>query len=175
MELPLLTLAMGTGVAMVASVPNGVRYRLRELSSRYFGMSQRAFAALRSRPRSRRLRNNRSFVNAANAGQRGPGQLFKPKRCCNSATNCSGAARNLRGQRRLPRMTGRISPRFHAEIIVVLFDEYQDVRQVTERAGIMLSGSSLKHIEAVGKYLPIDLQRVLPRRMELCVNLGDDV
>jgi hypothetical protein len=32
---------------------NGVRYRLRELSSRYFDMSQRAFAALRSRPRSR--------------------------------------------------------------------------------------------------------------------------
>jgi hypothetical protein len=61
-------------------------------------------------------------------------------------------------------MTDHLSPRFHAEIIVVLFDEYQDVRQVTERAGIMLSGSSAKHIEAVGKYLPIDLRRVLPLR-----------
>jgi hypothetical protein len=62
-------------------------------------------------------------------------------------------------------MTGHLSPRFHAEIIAVLFDEYQDVRQVTERAGILLSGASSEHIEAVGKYLPMDLQRVLPRRM----------
>jgi hypothetical protein len=62
-------------------------------------------------------------------------------------------------------MTDHLSPRFHAEIIVVLFDEYQDVRQVTERAGILLSGASPAHIEAVGKYLPIDLQRVLPRGM----------
>ncbi len=36
-----------------AASANGVRYRLRELGSRYFGMSQRALAALRSRPRSR--------------------------------------------------------------------------------------------------------------------------
>jgi hypothetical protein len=35
------------------SSANGVRYRIRELGSRYFGMSQRALAALRSRPRSR--------------------------------------------------------------------------------------------------------------------------
>jgi hypothetical protein len=62
-------------------------------------------------------------------------------------------------------MTDHLSPRFYAEIIVVLFDEYHDVQQVTERAGIMLSGASAEHIEAVGKYLPIDLQRVLPRRM----------
>jgi hypothetical protein len=60
-------------------------------------------------------------------------------------------------------MTDHLSPRFHAEIIAVLFDEYQDVRQVTERAGILLSGASAEHIEAVGKYLPMDLQRVLPR------------
>jgi hypothetical protein len=32
---------------------DGVRYRLRELSSRYFDVPQRALAALRSRPRSR--------------------------------------------------------------------------------------------------------------------------
>ena len=62
-------------------------------------------------------------------------------------------------------MTDHLSPRFHAEIIAVLFDEYQDVRQVTERAGMLLSGASAEHIEAVGKYFPIDLQRVLPRRM----------
>jgi hypothetical protein len=41
----------------VASAPratpaSGVRYRLRELSSRYLAMPQRALAALRSRPRS---------------------------------------------------------------------------------------------------------------------------
>jgi hypothetical protein len=35
-----------------AASANGVRYKLRELGSRYFGMSQRALAALRSRPRS---------------------------------------------------------------------------------------------------------------------------
>jgi hypothetical protein len=62
-------------------------------------------------------------------------------------------------------MTDQISPKFHAEIIVVLFDEYHDLRQVTERAGILLSNASAEHIEAVGKYLPIDLMRVLPPRM----------
>jgi hypothetical protein len=62
-------------------------------------------------------------------------------------------------------MSDQISPKFHAEIIVVLFDEYQDLRRVTERVGILLSNSSAEHIEAVGKYLPIDLMRVLPRRM----------
>ena len=62
-------------------------------------------------------------------------------------------------------MTDQISPKFHAEIIVVLFDEYRDLRAVTERAGIVLSDASAEHIEAVGKYFPIDLMRVLPRRM----------
>ena len=62
-------------------------------------------------------------------------------------------------------MSDHLSPRFHAEIIAVLFDEYQDVRQVAERAGMLLSGASAEHIEAVGKYLPLDLQRVLPRGM----------
>jgi hypothetical protein len=59
----------------------------------------------------------------------------------------------------------QISPKFHAEIIVVLFDEHQDLRSVTERVRILLSDASAEHIEAVGKYLPIDLIRVLPRRM----------
>jgi hypothetical protein len=36
---------------------------------------------------------------------------------------------------------------------------------VAERAGVLLSDAPAEHIEAVGKYLPIDLIRVLPRRM----------
>jgi hypothetical protein len=50
-------------------------------------------------------------------------------------------------------MTDRISPRLHAEIIVVLCDEYQDLRKVTDRVGILLSDASAEH-----------LMRVLPRR-----------
>jgi hypothetical protein len=59
----------------------------------------------------------------------------------------------------------QISPKFHAEIIVVLFDECRDLRKVTERVAVLLSDASAEHIEAVGNYLPIDLMRVLPRRM----------
>jgi hypothetical protein len=62
-------------------------------------------------------------------------------------------------------MTDQISPKYHAEIIVVLFDEYQNLRTVMEKVGILLSEASAEHIEAVGKYLPIDLLRVLPRRI----------
>jgi hypothetical protein len=62
-------------------------------------------------------------------------------------------------------MTDQISPQFHAEIIVLLSDECPDLRKVTERVGILLSDASAEHVEAVGKYLPIDLMRVLPRRM----------
>ena len=62
-------------------------------------------------------------------------------------------------------MSDRVSPRFHAELIVVMFDEYNDVRKVTDRVGILLSDASAQHIEAVSKYLPIDLVRLLPRRM----------
>jgi hypothetical protein len=36
---------------------------------------------------------------------------------------------------------------------------------VTERVGVLLSDASAEHIEAVGKCLPIDLMRALPRRM----------
>jgi hypothetical protein len=46
-----------------------------------------------------------------------------------------------------------------------LFNEYQDLRKVTDRVGILLSDASVQHIEAVAKYLPIDLMRVLPRRI----------
>ena len=62
-------------------------------------------------------------------------------------------------------MSDQISPKFHAELIVVLFDEYQDLRKVTERVGVLLSNASAEHIEAVAKYLPIDLMRVLPCSM----------
>jgi hypothetical protein len=63
-------------------------------------------------------------------------------------------------------MADQISPRFHAEIIVVLFEDCQDHRKVTDGVGVLLSGASEEHIEAVGKYLPIDLMRVLPRRKQ---------
>jgi hypothetical protein len=62
-------------------------------------------------------------------------------------------------------MTDHLSPKFHAEIIVVLFDECRDLRKVTERVGILLSNASAEHVEAVARYLPIDLMWVLPRRM----------
>jgi hypothetical protein len=62
-------------------------------------------------------------------------------------------------------MTDQISPKYHAEIIVLLSDEYQDLRTVMEKVGILLSEASAEHIETIGKYLPIDLLRVLPRRM----------
>jgi hypothetical protein len=62
-------------------------------------------------------------------------------------------------------MSDHISPKFHAELIVVLFDECRDLRRVTERVGILLSNTSTEHVEAVARYLPIDLMRVLPRRM----------
>jgi hypothetical protein len=62
-------------------------------------------------------------------------------------------------------MADQISPKFHAEIIVVLFEEYRDLRKVKERVGVLLSDASPEHIEAVAKYLPIDVMRALPRRM----------
>jgi hypothetical protein len=62
-------------------------------------------------------------------------------------------------------MTDHISPQFHAEIIVVLFDERRNLREVTEKVAVLLSDASAEHIEAVSRYLPIDLMRVLPRRL----------
>jgi mRNA degradation ribonuclease J1/J2 len=61
-------------------------------------------------------------------------------------------------------MVDKVSPKFHAEIIVVLFDEYQELRKVMDRVGILLSDASAEHIGAVGKYLPVDLMRVIQRR-----------
>jgi hypothetical protein len=62
-------------------------------------------------------------------------------------------------------MTDQISPRFHAEIIVALYDDYQDLRKVTDKVRVLLSDVSGEHIEAVRSYLPIDVVRVLPPRM----------
>ncbi len=62
-------------------------------------------------------------------------------------------------------MTDQISPQFHDEIIVVLSDEYHDLRKVIDGVGILLSDASAEHIETVRKYLPIDLMRALPRRI----------
>jgi hypothetical protein len=66
---------------------------------------------------------------------------------CNSATKCSNRAGNVRGNQGLEKMADQINPKFHAEIIVVLFDEYQDLRKVTDRVGILLSDASAEHIE----------------------------
>jgi hypothetical protein len=62
-------------------------------------------------------------------------------------------------------MVDHISPEFHAEIIVVLFNEHKDLRRVTERTKILLSNASAKHIEAVAQFLPKHLVPVLPRQM----------
>ncbi len=62
-------------------------------------------------------------------------------------------------------MAERVSPKFHAALIVVLFDEFQDHWEVSQRVGILLSNASAEHVQAVGRYLPIDLLRVLPPLM----------
>jgi hypothetical protein len=62
-------------------------------------------------------------------------------------------------------MVDHISPEFHAEIIVVLFEEHKDLRRVTERTRVLLSNASAKHIEAVARFLPAHLVPVLPRQM----------
>jgi hypothetical protein len=64
-------------------------------------------------------------------------------------------------------MTDQISPRFHAEIIVTLCDDYQDLRKVMDKVRALLSDASGEHVEAVRSYLPMDVVRVLPSRM-LC-------
>jgi hypothetical protein len=73
--------------------------------------------------------------------------------------------KNVGGDPEGSKMAHQISPKFHAEIIVVLFDEYRDLRKVRDRVGVLLSDASAEHIESVGKYLPSDLMRVLPRKI----------
>jgi hypothetical protein len=62
-------------------------------------------------------------------------------------------------------MAEQISPAFHAEIIIVLFNDYKDLCRVKERAGALLSGASAEHLDAVGQHLPQHLVHVLPRPM----------
>jgi hypothetical protein len=61
-------------------------------------------------------------------------------------------------------MTDRVSPEFHAELIVELFKDYRDLRKVRERARLLLSGASPEHLDRVGRNLPEHLVHVVPRR-----------
>ena len=61
-------------------------------------------------------------------------------------------------------MTDHVSPEFHAEIIVALFNDYRDLRKVRERTRLLLSGVSPEHLERVGRNLPEHLVHVVPRR-----------
>jgi hypothetical protein len=62
-------------------------------------------------------------------------------------------------------MTDQISPAFHAEIIVEFFNEYRDLRKVSERTRILLSCATSAHLDTVGRYLPKSLIQVLPHRL----------
>jgi hypothetical protein len=58
--------------------------------------------------------------------------------------------------------SGRYRP-FRAEIIVLLFDEYRDLRKGRRRSEFY--SRTRRHIEAVTEHLPIEVIRVLPRWM----------
>jgi|HubBroStandDraft_5_1064220.scaffolds.fasta_scaffold1456760_1 hypothetical protein len=60
-------------------------------------------------------------------------------------------------------MTDYVSPEFHAELIVELFNDYGDLRKVRERARLPLSRASPEHLKRVGRNLPAHLVHVLPR------------
>jgi hypothetical protein len=60
-------------------------------------------------------------------------------------------------------MAEHVSPEFHAEIIIALFNDYKDLRKVEERARILLSRASAAHLDAVGRSLPDNLINLLPR------------
>jgi hypothetical protein len=61
-------------------------------------------------------------------------------------------------------MVEQLSPAFHAEIILELFNEFGCVRKVSQRAGVLLSSYSPEHLEAISRHLPKELVQVLPRR-----------
>jgi hypothetical protein len=61
-------------------------------------------------------------------------------------------------------MTSQLSPAFHAEIILELFNEFGCFRKVSERTGILLSSYSPEHLEAISRHLPKELVQVLPQR-----------
>jgi hypothetical protein len=60
-------------------------------------------------------------------------------------------------------MTDHVSPEFHAELIVQLFNDYRDLRKVRERARLLLSRASPEHLKRVGRNLPDHLVHVVPR------------
>jgi hypothetical protein len=59
-------------------------------------------------------------------------------------------------------MSDHISPQFHAEIIVELFNDCKDLRKVKERASILLSRASAAHLEEVSGSLPEHLAHLIP-------------
>jgi hypothetical protein len=61
-------------------------------------------------------------------------------------------------------MTDRLSPAFHAEYIVELFNAYGCAQKVREQANILLSSYPPEHVEAIVKHLPSNLIHVLPKR-----------
>jgi hypothetical protein len=61
-------------------------------------------------------------------------------------------------------MSNRLSPAFHAEYIVELFNEYGCLAKVSERTNILLSSYPAEHVEAIVRYLPSGLLTVLPKR-----------
>jgi hypothetical protein len=67
------------------------------------------------------------------------------------------------GKHRGNNMAEHVSPEFHAEIIIALFNDYNDLRKVGERAKLLLSRASAAHLDAVGRSLPDNLINLLPR------------
>jgi hypothetical protein len=89
-----------------------------------------------------------------------PKQRLKDLERCESACNTRQVLRCLGDLY----MGDQLSPAFHAEIILELFSEFGCFRKVSQRTGILLSGSSPEHLEAIGRHLPKELVHVLPRR-----------
>jgi hypothetical protein len=61
-------------------------------------------------------------------------------------------------------MIDRLSPAFHAEYIVELFNTYGCAQKVREQANILLSSYPPEHVEAIVEHLPNNLIHVLPKR-----------
>ena len=59
-------------------------------------------------------------------------------------------------------MGHQISPEFHAEIIITLFNDCKDLRKVKEKARILLSGASPDHLDDVSRNLPEHLLHLVP-------------
>jgi hypothetical protein len=84
-------------------------------------------------------------------------------RACNQSpdlSHCGAPAKKIVGDN----MTDHISPEFHAELIVELFNDYRDLRKVREKAKLLLSRASPEHLEQVGRNLPEHLVHVATQR-----------